>query len=79
MITGIARILVVNMNPNITANIPDTIRRAPIPVPPKIPVIIEKIPNNRKLNPNKVEAKAVLKTGNIININPNIIDRIPKI
>ncbi len=77
MINGIARILVVNMNPNITANIPDIMRRPPIPVPPKIPVIIAKIPNNRKLNPSKVEARAVLKTGQTININPNIIDRIP--
>ena len=77
MIIGIAKILVVNMNPNITANIPDIIRRAPIPVLPKIPVIIEKIPNNRKLIPNMVEARAVLKTGHTININPNIIDRIP--
>ena len=67
------------MNPNIAANIPDIIRRPPIPVPPKIPVTIEKIPNNRKLTPNKVEARAVLKTGVAININPNIIDIIPKI
>ncbi len=67
------------MNPNITANIPDMIRRAPIPVPPKIPVSIENIPNNKKLIPIRVEAKAVLKTGNIMNINPNIIDNIPKI
>ncbi len=79
MITGIAKILVVNMNPNITANIPDRTRRAPIPVPPKIPESIAKIPNIRKLIPNMVEARAVLKTGNTININPNIIDRIPKI
>ena len=67
------------MNPNIAANIPDIIRRPPIPVPPKIPVSIEKIPNSRKLIPNKVEARAVLKTGATININPNIIDNIPKI
>ena len=67
------------MNPNITANIPDRIKRPPIPVPPKIPVIIEKIPNNRKLIPKKVEARAVLKTGHTININPNIIDSIPTI
>ena len=79
MIIGIAKILVVNMNPNITANIPDKIRRAPIPVPPKIPVIIAKIPNNRKLIPSIVEARAVLKTGHIININPNIIDKMPVI
>ena len=65
------------MNPNITANIPAIMRRPPIPVPPKIPVIIEKIPNNRKLIPIKVEARAVLKTGHAININPNIIDNIP--
>ena len=77
MIIGIAKILVANMNPNITANIPYTISRAPIPVLPKIPAIIEKTPNNRKLIPNNVEARAVLKTGDTININPNIIDRIP--
>ena len=67
------------MNPNITANIPDKIRRPPIPVLPKIPVIIENIPKNRKLIPNIVEASAVLKTGQIININPNIIESIPNI
>ena len=79
MIIGIAKILVVNMNPNITANIPDMIRRAPIPVPPKIPAINEKTPNNRKLNPSAVEAKAILKTGHMINIKPNIIESIPMI
>ena len=79
IIIGVANILVVNMNPNITANIPDMISRPPIPVPPKIHVSIAKIHNKRKLRPNTVEATAVMKTGQIININPHIIDNIPKI
>ena len=49
MIIGIAKILVVNMNPI------------------------------RKLNPSAVEAKAILKTGHMINIKPNIIESIPMI
>ena len=77
MIIGIANILVANINPNIAANIPAMMRRPPIPVPPKIPVIIEKIPNNKKLTPSTVEARAVLKIGHAINIIPNIIDNIP--
>ena len=56
MIIGIAKILVVNMNP----------------------IIIAKIPA-RKLNPSAVEAKAILKTGHMINIKPNIIESIPMI
>lgn len=67
------------MNPNIIANIPDMMRRAPIPVLPVMATSISNIPNTRKLIPNIVEAKAVLKIGQIININPNIIDNIPKI
>ena len=74
MIIGIAKILVVNMNPIIIAKIPAIMLRALIPVFPKIPAINEKTPNNRKLNPSAVEAKAILKTGHMINIKPNIID-----
>ena len=67
------------MNPNITANIPDRTKRSPILSPAAIPAIIANIPKNRKLTPSIVEASAVLKTGQIININPNIIESIPQI
>ena len=79
MIIGIAKILVVNMNPIIIAKIPAIMLRALIPVFPKIPAINEKTPNNRKLNPSAVEAKAILKTGHMINIKPNTIESIPMI
>lgn len=40
---------------------------------------INAIPKNTKLNPIKMDKNAVLKIGQIIKINPKIIDNIPDI
>lgn len=68
-----AEMLNTNTSPIIMARIPIIILTA------ENPDIINAIPKNTKLNPIKMDNAAVLKTGQIIKSNPNIIDIIPDI
>ncbi len=62
-----------NTNPTRMARIPTIILAA------KKSNSIEAIPKNTKLNPIMMDKKAVLKIGQIIKINPKIIDSNPDI
>ena len=59
---------------------PTNMARIPIIIPTALnPDRIEAIPKNTKLNPMKMDKKAVLKIGQIIKINPKMIDNNPDI
>ena len=62
-----------NTSPTRMARIPTIILTA------ENPDIIKAIPKNTKLNPIITDRNAVLKIGQIIKINPKIIDNIPDI
>ena len=66
-----AAMLNMNTSPTITARIPIMILNA------VNPDTINAIPKNTKLNPMNMDNVAVLSTGQIIKINPKIIDNIP--
>ena len=67
-----AAMLNMNTSPTITARIPIMILNA------VNPDTINAIPKNTKLNPMNMDKVAVLSTGQIIKINPKIIDNIPE-
>lgn len=62
-----------NNIPNMMARIPTMILKA------ENPASIDAIPKNSKLNPIRMDTTPELKIGQIIKINPNIIDNIPDI
>ena len=62
-----------NTSPTMIARIPIMILTA------ENPDSINAIPKNTKLNPIRTDRNAVLKIGQIIKINPKIIDNIPDI
>ena len=68
-----AAMLDANINPTIMAIIPTTI------FIPLNPASINAIPKKIRLIPMKIETNAVLKIGQIIKINPKIMDNIPDI
>ncbi len=68
-----AVILNTNTSPTMMARIPTIILTA------ENPDSINAIPKNTKLNPIRMDRNAVLKIGQIIKINPKIIDNNPDI
>lgn len=62
-----------NSIPNMMARIPTMMLNA------ENPASIDAIPKNSKLNPIRMDTTPELKIGQIIKINPNIIDNIPDI
>lgn len=66
-----ASMLNMNLSPTIMARIPIMILNA------VNPDTTNAIPKNTKLNPMNMDNVAVLSTGQIIKINPKIIDNIP--